>query len=127
MDHLLIQRLDILKESRQITDEIKTAVIDFVHDFEKKYLLSMTEDNASMLITHLAMALARIKRKEKINEMDESALNEIKQNPIFNDLPEFYNNVEEKLKIKIPDSEKGFIAVHVAAVIVNQSGLDKTQ
>ncbi len=117
MDDLLQERLNILEESEQISGEIKTAVMDFAQDFEKEYSLVLTEENASMLITHLAMALARIKNGEKINEIDELALNEVKQNKLFDELPKFYKSLEEKLNIKIPDSEKGFIVVHACTVI----------
>lgn len=117
MEQLLKRRLEILKDAGQISDEIMFALIEFSKNFEKKYSLTMTEENSSMLITHLAMALARIKRREKINEMDELALNEIRQIPIYNELPEFYKKIEEKLQIKIPDSEKGFIAAHVSVLI----------
>ncbi|MCG8641715.1 MAG: PRD domain-containing protein, partial [Desulfobacterales bacterium] len=72
MDQLLNQRLDILHNAGEISAEIKMVVMNFVHAFEEKYNLTMTEENASMFITHLAMALARIKRGEEVNPIDEA-------------------------------------------------------
>lgn len=117
MDTSLKERLEILKGAGEISDEIMDVVTEFVKNFEKKYSAEITEENGSMLITHLAMALARIKRGEEINEMDELALEEIKETPTYNELPEFYKKIEDKLQIKIPDSEKGFIAVHVCTLV----------
>ncbi|SKC81724.1 PRD domain-containing protein [Maledivibacter halophilus] len=117
MDKPLKERLEILKQAGEISDEIMGVVIEFIKNFEKKYSLEINEENGSMLITHLSMALARIKRGEEIDGMDESVLNEIKQNPIYGELPEFYDEIEKKLQIKIPDSERGFIAAHGSILI----------
>lgn len=117
MDTLLMQRLSILEDAGEINENIKASILDFTDDLEREYNLELNEDNAAMFITHLAMALARIKNGEKINEIDKSSLTEIKQNPVYNDLPKFYRKFEEKLQFKIPDSEKGFIALHVCTLI----------
>ncbi|GAA0182255.1 PRD domain-containing protein [Clostridium sediminicola] len=117
MEQLLKERLEILKGAEQIGEDIKNAVIDFAEDFEKKYSLTMTEENAAMLITHLAMALARIKKGEKVDEPNEFVLNEVKQTEIYDELPEFYEKIEGKLNLSIPDSEKGFIAIHVCTLM----------
>lgn len=117
MDELLMQRLNILKDAGEISEDIRTSIIDFADNLEREYCLELNEDNAAMLITHLAMALARIKKGEKINEIDELSLTEIKQTPVYNDLPKFFKKIEEKLQLKIPDSEKGFIALHVCTLV----------
>lgn len=117
MDQLLNQRLDILLDAGEISAEIKMVIMNFVHAFEKKYTLTMTEENASMFITHLAMALARIKRGEGVNPIDEAIINEVKQNKIYNELPQFYDQIEKDLDIVIPESEKGFIALHACTLL----------
>lgn len=117
MDKPLKERLEILKQAGEISDEIMGVVIEFIKNFEKKYSLEINEENGSMLITHLSMALARIKRGEEISEIDELTLKEIKDTSIYKELPEFYKEIEEKLQIKIPNSEKGFIAVHVCTLV----------
>lgn len=117
MDQILRERLDILKEAGVISDDIRDAVIEFAESFEKKYSLTMTEENASMLITHLAMSLARIKNGEEINGMDELTMDEIRQSKIYGELPEFYGIFEDKLQIRLPESEKGYIALHTCAIM----------
>ncbi|HYE82760.1 MAG TPA: PRD domain-containing protein [Clostridia bacterium] len=126
MDQTLRERLDILKEAGEISDGVREAVMEFAESFENKYSLTMTEENASMLITHLAMALARIQKNEEIGGMDESAMEEIRQSSIYSELPEFYKRLEDKLDIKLPESEKGYIALHACAIVVklqNEGGV----
>ncbi|MBS4538738.1 PRD domain-containing protein [Clostridium sp. D2Q-11] len=117
MDKLLKQRLDILKEAGEISQDIKEATLEFISKFENKYSLEMTEENSSMLVTHLAMALSRIKKGEEIEEMNEMALEEVKQSEIYCELPEFYEAIETKLNIEIPESEKGFLALHACTLV----------
>lgn len=119
MDQLLTQRLDILMGAGEINQDINTAVKQFAKNLEEKYSLTMTEENSSMLITHLAMALARIVKGEEINKMEEFLLNEVKQNKVYGELPEFYEKIQQTLEIEIPESEKGFIALHVCTLISN--------
>lgn len=119
MDQILKQRLDILEMAGEITEAIKNTVISFSESLEEKYSITMDEENGAMLVTHLAMALARIKKGEEVNEMDDFALEEVKQSKIYNELPKFYKAIEKKLDIEIPESEKGFIALH-SIVLVNK-------
>ncbi len=116
MDQLLAERLDILEAAGEISGEVRDAVILFAQGFEKKYSLMLTEENAAMLVTHLAMALARIKKGEAVEAMDESSMEEIRQSGIYNELPELYEMLENKLEIRLPDSEKGYIALHACAI-----------
>lgn len=118
MDQALMERLDILREAGEISGDIKDTVTAFAENFEKKYSLVMTEENASMLITHVAMALARIIRGEDIGEMDETALEEVSQSRIYNELPAFYQSMEAILHIKLPEAEKGFIALHACTLLM---------
>ncbi|MBS4536716.1 PRD domain-containing protein [Clostridium sp. D2Q-14] len=125
MNKLLVQRLEILKGAGEISEKIKDVTLDFISKFEEKYSLEMTEENASMLVTHLAMALSRIKKGEKIEEMDEMALEEVKENEIYDDFPEFYDFIEKRLDIEIPESEKGYIALHGCILILNNKGKEE--
>ncbi|WP_353892457.1 PRD domain-containing protein [Proteinivorax hydrogeniformans] len=120
MDASLKERLNILKEAGEIDGDIMEVIISFAESFEKKYEVIMTEANASMLITHMAMALARIKKGEKVSSMDQIALEEVKSHPIYKEMPKFYKMIEDRLLIEIPESEKGFIALHAASLIENK-------
>lgn len=117
MDQNLYLRLDILKEAGEISQEIKEAVLEFINSFESKYRIVITEENGSMLVTHLSMALSRIIRGEQVNPIDDLIFSEVKQSQIYSELPEFYKKIENKLEIEIPESEKGFIALHACTLI----------
>ncbi|GAB6088092.1 PRD domain-containing protein [Alkaliphilus crotonatoxidans] len=117
MNTALRDRLTILVEAKEIDQTIASAVVEFIESIEKKYAVEIHEDNGAMLVTHLAMALARIKRHETIEKMDAMILKELQENQVYRDLPEFYQQLEEKLQIKLPDSEKGYIALHLCSLL----------
>lgn len=120
MDYLLMKRLDILNESDEVDEDIKNAVVNFAEDIEKEYSIVINEENGAMLITHVAMALSRIKRGEKIDSIDEEIFNQVKKTKVYSNMPKFYENIEKNLDIKIPESEKGFIALHLCTLIMKE-------
>lgn len=117
MDSQLKERISILEMAGETTNEISQTVIMFSERFESKFDIELTEENSSMLITHLAMALARIKKGEAINEIDEMVSNEVRSNEYFSKLGEFFELLEDKLEITVPESEKDYIALHACTII----------
>ncbi|MBZ2175893.1 PRD domain-containing protein [Schnuerera sp. xch1] len=117
MDDNLMLRLNLLTDSGEIDESIKDVVIDFIERIEKNYSLKVTEENGSMLVSHLAMALGRIKRGEEIDAIDEEIFKEVKETEIYNEMPKYYSEIEGKLDIEIPQAEKDYIALHVSTLI----------
>jgi len=117
MNEELMLRLNLLLGAGEIDQEILDSVEAFSILLEERYQLRLTEEKGSMLITHLAMSLARIKRGEAIEEMDPGVLSEIKENRVYQDLPLLYAAIEERLNIALPESEKGYIALHICSLL----------
>ena len=119
MDDMLMVRLNLLVDSGEITETIRYSVVDFVNGIEDKYSLKITEENGSMRVSHLAMALGRIERREEIQTMDEELFTEVKETQTYKELDMFYDILEENLGSEIPESEKDFIALHLCTLIEN--------
>jgi len=86
MDELLLFRLDLLVNAKEIDEAVRDAVIELVQAVEKRYSLTITEDNGAMLVSHLAMALGRIKRGEELEPIDEDIFAEVKQTQTYREL-----------------------------------------
>ena len=119
MDDMLMLRLNLLVDAGEIDETIRHSVVDFVNGIEDKYSLKITEENGSMLVSHLAMALGRIERREEIQTMDEELFTEVKETQTYKELDMFYDILEENLGSEIPESEKDFIALHLCTLIEN--------
>lgn len=119
MDDMLLLRLNLLVDSGEIDEGIRTAVIDFIKNIESSYSIEIIEDNGAMLVSHLAMALGRIKRGEEIESIDEEIFKEVKETETYKELDRFYLILEKSLDIQIPQTEKDYIALHLCALIQN--------
>lgn len=117
MDEMLNLRLELLENSGEIDSYTRKAVIGFTKNIEKKYSIEVKEENGVMLVTHLAMALSRIKKGEEIESIDEEIFKEVKTTKMYKELPEYYKLLEEQLDIFIPQNEKDYIALHVCTLI----------
>lgn len=117
MDAMLKKRLILLEKAGEIDSSISDVVIDFSNQIERDYSVKITEDNGSMLITHLAMALSRIKKGEEIENIDEEVFREVKASKIYTELSGYYKMIEEKLGINIPNVEKDYIALHICTLL----------
>lgn len=121
MDDMLLARLNILKDAGEIDQEILDAVEIFVQKVEKEFDIKLTEDNASMLITHIAMALPRIKNGKEIDSIGEIVLEELKASEGYIKIPDIVFLLENKLRIKIPETELGYIALHLCSIIAQKN------
>lgn len=119
MDDMLMLRLNLLVDSGEIDETIKDAVINFIKTIEKDYSIEIIEENGSMLVSHLAMALGRIKRGEEIQSIDEAIFKEVKETKTYRELDKYYSILEKDLNIQIPQVEKDYIALHLCTLIQN--------
>ena len=117
MDELLLFRLDLLVNAKEIDEAVRDAVIELVQAVEKRYSLTITEDNGAMLVSHLAMALGRIKRGEELEPIDEDIFAEVKQTQTYRELHELYLPLEKRLQITLHQTEKDFLALHLCALV----------
>ena len=76
-------RLTILHQAGMLSEEDCRKVQDVIRFFQEKYGLTLTEENASAMITHLCAALGRIHRGEPVEPLDEEVYEETSQEPTF--------------------------------------------
>ena len=74
-------RLTILLQAGLLSEEDYRKVQDVIRFFQEKYGLTLTEENASAMITHLCAALGRIHRGEPVEPLDEEVYEETSQEP----------------------------------------------
>ena len=74
-------RLTILHQAGMLSEEDYRKVQDVIRFFQEKYGLTLTEENASAMITHLCAALGRIHRGEPVEPLDEEVYEETSRSP----------------------------------------------
>ncbi|TXJ14283.1 PRD domain-containing protein [Brachyspira aalborgi] len=115
----LEDRLEILENSSVIDSDIKVSMLKIISVFKDKYKIILTEENGSMLITHISMALVRIRSNQDIKEIDNSAYEEVIDSEYFQEANNIYKDLENILNIPIPEYEKKYILVNICVILEN--------
>ena len=113
-------RLNILKSSNVIDDEIYEKLIKLLNYLRNDWNIILTEDNGSMLITHLSMALKRIKEGENVNKIDEEVYNDALKSDKLEEVKKIYNGIVENVFSEdLPEEEKKYIYVNLLLIKEN--------
>lgn len=115
----LEERLDILENSFLIDSDIKASMLKIINIFKNKYNIFLTEENGAMLITHIAMAMVRIKNNQNIKEIDNLAYEEVIKSDYFDKANNIYGDLENILSASIPEDEKKYILVSICVILDN--------
>ncbi|CAM9103110.1 PRD domain-containing protein [Mycoplasma todarodis] len=103
-----MNRLKILLKANVIDQEIYDTCSKIESDCK-----NWPQDDKERFITHLAMALSRIKKGEKVDPMSPMIANELKSNQNFN---EAETNLKEMLidfDYPIVEDEKMYLMLHI--------------
>lgn len=115
-------RLQVLKDADMIGEATYEGVIRVIAMFEKEFNIKLTEENASMLITHLCIACERIRKGEFVEEIDDFIYDEIRKNAYFQEAEQTLKAMEKELYLEIPEREKPFIMMHLCTLYENTRG-----
>lgn len=111
-------RLQLLEESGQISPAIAELTREVMRRIEAAYQLELTEANGAMFVTHLAVALERLRTGQAISEMPEAALAEVKgYTREWQFVTEITREAADRLKVQVPEGEVGFLTAHLAALV----------
>ncbi|RAK12478.1 PRD domain-containing protein [Halanaerobium saccharolyticum] len=122
MDPKLKQRLEILVEGDQLETELKKKIESLLKKFESDFNLELKNENAAMLVTHLPMALMRIKKGEEVEDLNEMVLAELKKEKFYSDCMDFIEQIEAETEIEIPAGEKNYLVLHFGNLIKKEGG-----
>lgn len=111
---MLKQRIEILKTSGVIDEDVALFVNDIIDEFSSK---NFDEGKMEMFTTHLAMSTQRIKKNEPVEVLDDAIWMDVKNNKKFEQSKKMFENLKLKSPASIPDSEKKFILMHICNLL----------
>lgn len=113
-------RLQLLKDSGQITETTCARIRDLVLFLEKRTGIVLNEDNAAMLVTHFAIALERASRGENVNPMEEMTRLQVRSSAGY---ASAISLLDEWLKDGsmpgIHENERDFLLLHLCVLLEN--------
>ncbi|USY54072.1 PRD domain-containing protein [Bacillus sp. 1780r2a1] len=110
---LLNERLELLHSTGTITDRAKMVCEETI----KQFVNEDNEEKYVMLITHLAMAITRIERNEKLSAPPEVVMDEIRRSSCFSQAQSNVEWVESILNERLPQEEENFLLMHFGSVL----------
>mgnify|MGYP001004883494 CR=1 FL=1 len=110
------KRIKILHNGGAIDDEVSTLSFKTIARLEKSEI-KIDDEKGHMFLTHMAMSLQRIKKGEKVEPLKSYIIDELQNNKGHDQTKEFINFVEKEGNIKLPESEKGYILLHLCNLI----------
>lgn len=113
-------RLQLLKDSGQITEATCQRIRDLILFLEKRTGLKLNEDNAAMLVTHFSIALERAASGENVNPMEDTTRLQISSSSRY---PMATALLDEWLKGEgvpgIHENERDFLLLHLCVLLEN--------
>lgn len=109
-------RIKLLYDGGIISHEVKQLLMKAL-DWLRIRGVKLDDEQGQMFLTHLAMALERIKRGEEVGTLTSDMLTEIEASRGYSLAQSFIGFIEEEGEVKLPPGEKGYILLHVCALV----------
>ena len=110
-------RLEILNVSGAITDCTKDVMLNVINMFNEKHNIELTEDNGAMMVTHLSMAITRVKNGEPVITRDEEVCKESLESDDVESANLTHDDLSEVLDVTLPDDEKKYMLVNICVIL----------
>jgi hypothetical protein len=111
------ERLGILRSGNVISPEVEALVHRVVSRFGSQWSIVLTEESGGRMVTHLAMALMRVSRKEEIPAPETDLLEEFKDLAVFPKAVEIVQDLMAFAPMELPEAEKDYMIVNVCLIL----------
>lgn len=116
----LKNRLEIMKSANLLTQENENLILKMIEIFHTKYNIKLSEENGSMLITHIVMYLKRIGDNEIVESLDKDSIDEILASDKYKLANEILSDIEKQILLFINSNEKAYILLHLINLLEHE-------
>jgi transcriptional regulatory protein LevR len=110
MDATLKERIDLLHETNQISDDLYSRLPGIFEKVEVFLNVKLTEENAGQFASHISVALQRISNNEPVTEISGELDTVIQENPKFYQFAkEILSSTNTEVNI---DAEAAFLTLY---------------
>lgn len=113
---MIQEKLDILKDTNVI-DETAYNYSQEALVYLKNNDIIKEDDEADVLITHLAMATARQNTDEKIDGVDGMILSDIQSDEKYDQATQIWDELRAFAPAKFEDNEEGYFHLHLVTLL----------
>jgi transcriptional regulatory protein LevR len=117
-------RLELLQTTGTISKETCVLVERLIEETKTRWGLTLTEENAAALVTHVAMARDRILQGKIADALDPAILAEIKESPAYERAEAIVTDWNNLLDNLLPEAERGYLLLHLCTLLVQEENKD---
>ena len=112
-------RTELLRSSGVIDDDVAA----FADAVAEKLNDDFRDDLSETFMTHLVMAVQRIKKGEPAEGLPQEIFDEVKSNAHFAEAKALYKELMEKCPYELPNQEIDFLLTHLTTLLDNKEEL----
>jgi transcriptional regulatory protein LevR len=113
----LDERLKILVSGKVITEDVEKTVRRVIARLGSRWRIALTEENGGRMVTHLAMALMRIRQKKEVSPLDEDHYSEFKSSGQFSRSVEITGDICGWTPLELPESERQYLVINICLIL----------
>lgn len=117
-------RLELLQTTGTISKETCVLVERLIEETKTRWGLTLTEESAAALVTHVAMARDRILKGDIAAALDPAILAEIKESPAYERAEAIVTDWNNLLDNLLPEAERGYLLLHLCTLLVQEENKD---
>ena len=106
-----MERLEILLQSKVIQEDTHAFALHVIQFLEGEY--QVNKEAMEMMITHLVMAMERIKRGEIAELMDDDVFNLVLEDIDFEKARNIMLEISNQTEMEFPQSEEQYMLLHL--------------
>ncbi len=106
------ERLVILKEAELIDNEAYEKTEKIIETVSREFSLDLESEIGQMFITHVSMAIMRIKNGDITSNVENEIYEEIKESKNFEKAQKFSDIIAEIIEHEIPKNEKEYLVIN---------------
>ncbi|TCL60121.1 hypothetical protein EDD76_103314 [Kineothrix alysoides] len=114
----IMERINIMKDYDLIDQIIYNDLAAIIDVFKESGIL-LNEENAGIMITHIASAFIRNKTKEKIESLDREIIKDMQNDPMFDEACRIFCMIKSRIQNHFNEIEREFALVHICTVLNN--------
>lgn len=116
------ERFSLMIQSGQVDLSTINLVLEIIRKIERDYNLTLDEDNAASFVSHVTLALQRLKDAKPLKDYPDVLLNEARAMPSYWAYAGEINKlVAERLGKHFDQGEVGYLTIHLARLAQGQT------
>jgi transcriptional regulatory protein LevR len=115
----LEERLNILVSGNVILDETKKSVLRVISRLKDQWQIELKDENGGRMVTHLAMALTRVKQNSEVNPLEQEQYEEFKSSDFFVRAVAITNDLCRWVPLDLPQAEREYLIVNICLILDN--------